>query len=177
MAFLLGERKGLVDRFGGAAGLSSLLGEDRYGKAFPKGADPLDEIRMAVATERDQPALRFRGGAAPTDLYRTIMNGLDGTPMKSNIDIFWKKIVPKDFDRKDLSRREKQFLWQAVEGTEMKLSLVTGETRLRDVGVYLKKDATTGQDEEWIKIQAGDDWALVRYVMWLSCIPAPRPGD
>jgi len=175
MLFLLGERKTLVDTFGGETGLTGLLGEERYGKAFPKGVDPLEDIRMAVATERDQPALRFRGGAAPTDIYRTIMNGLDGTPMKSNSDIFWKKVIPKE-PPPHLSRKDKQFLWQAVEGTPMKLSIVSGEARLKDVGVYVKKNEK-GQDEEWINIRAGDDWALVRYVMWLSCMPPPRASD
>jgi hypothetical protein len=34
-----------------------------------------------------------------------------------------------------------------------------------------------GEDEEWITFQAGDDWALVHYVEWLSCIKPQRSGD
>ena len=34
-----------------------------------------------------------------------------------------------------------------------------------------------GEAEERIKFQPGDDWALVHYIMWLECIPLPRPGD
>jgi cytochrome c oxidase cbb3-type subunit 2 len=175
--FLLGERQRLVDVLGGRDAVKAILGDERFDRAFPRGADPLEDIRMAVATERDQPALRFRGGAAQTDLYRTIMNGIDGTPMKQNFDIFWKPVAAKDLaGRDDLSRRDKAFAWQMVVGTDMKLSVFTGEQRLREVGVTVKKN-DQGQDEEWIKIQPGDDWALVHYVMWLSCIPVPRAGE
>lgn len=63
MLFLLGTKGRLVNLLGAEA-VQKALG-DRYKKLFERGLDPLEDIRMACATEKDQPALRFRGGAAP----------------------------------------------------------------------------------------------------------------
>ena len=78
MLFLLGEGPRLFDVLGGEA-LKEPLGEDRYARLFDRYHDALDELRMAVATEKDQPALRLRGGAAPEDIYRTVFTGIEVT--------------------------------------------------------------------------------------------------
>jgi cytochrome c oxidase cbb3-type subunit 2 len=174
--FLLGEGPRLFDVLGGEAALKPAFGDDRYDRLFGSGRDALDEVRMAVATEKEQPALRFRGGAAPEDIYRSIFNGIDGTGMKGNFDQFWKQTEAKLPWRDDLSRKDRRFLWTAVVGTEVKLSYLTNEPALREVGVVVKKDEK-GQDMEYVTFSPGDDWALVHYVMWLSCIPVPRAGD
>ena len=163
------------DLLGGEAAVKPALGDDEYGRLFYDRRDALDELRMAVATEKDQPALRFRGGAAGEDIYRTLMAGLDGTPMKQNYDLFWKKQLEDMAGRKDASKRERTIAWTIQRGSS-KLSAFTNEPALREVGVTVKKN-DKGEDEEWITFQAGDDWALVHYVQWLACIPPSRPGD
>ena len=173
--FLLGEGPRLFDVLGGET-LKDVVGEDRYAKWFDRVHDALDEVRMAVATEKDQPALRLRGGAAPEDIYRTVFNGIEGTQMKMMFDGFWKKMAAEFAGRDDLSKRERVAAWTSVIGTEYKLSYVTGEKALHEVGVYDKPN-DKGQTEEFIKFQAADDWALMHYVMWLECIPVPRSGD
>jgi cbb3-type cytochrome c oxidase subunit II len=173
--FLLGEAPRFKDLLGGEEAVKTALGEDAYGRLFADRRDALEDLRMDVATERDQPAMRLRGGATGEDLYRTIMAGLDGTPMKQNYDLYWKKQVEELAGRKDLSRRERTVAWTVQRGSS-KLSVVSGEPALHEVGVTVKKNEK-GEDEEWITFQAGDDWALVHYVEWLSCIKPQRSGD
>jgi cytochrome c oxidase cbb3-type subunit 2 len=135
---------------------------------------------------RDVPALRFRGGAAAEDIYRTIMTGLDGTGMKASDEDFFKRVPGGEFPGRDLSRREKTMRVYDL-GKEMPLKFVLDDSDaaglapdatkkdLVALGLKSKKNAE-GQDVEFITLQAGDDWALVHYVMWLSKIPLPRPG-
>ena len=54
------------------------------------------------------------------------------------------------------------------------LYFVTKSAALADVGVQTRQ--VDGKDEEFVVVQPGDDWALVHYVMWISCIPQARPG-
>ena len=173
--FLLGQGPKLADALGGPDAIKAAMGDEAYGRTFGEGRDPMEDLRMDVATERDQPAMRFRGGASGEDLYRTIMAGLDGTPMKQNYDLFWKKQTEDLAGRSDLSKRERSVNWTRQTGTS-KLSVVSNEPALREVGVTVKKN-DKGEDEEWITFQAGDDWALVHYVQWLACIRPARSGD
>jgi cytochrome c oxidase cbb3-type subunit I/II len=172
--FLLGEGPRVKAVFGEDA-LKKALG-DRYDGEFDEGDDALEDLRMAVATEKDQPALRYRGGAHADDIYRTIMTGLEGTQMKVMFDFFWKKTEAKLEGRDDIPKRARRFVWTPIVGDEKKLSIVTNDPALRAVGVYVKANPE-GKDEEFIKVQPGDDWALVRYVQWLSCIPRVRQGN
>ncbi len=186
MLFLLGTKGRLISVLGEDA-VQKALG-DRYKKLFERGLDPLEDIRMACATEKDKPALRFRGGAAPEDLYRTVMTGLDGSPMKSQVNDFWVKTEVKLAGRegdKSLGRFDKRFLWtqraptgDAAKdaGEKKKLAIVTHDAALREVGVFVVKN-DKGEDEEFLMVQPGDDWALVHYVMWLACIPQQRAGN
>ena len=180
--FLLGEGPRARAMFGEDA-VKKAFG-DRYEKLFSRGDDALEDLRMAVATEKDQPSLRMRGGAYPEDLYRTIMTGLEGTQMKIWWDQIWKKTDPKLETRPDLSkdRKERNWLWTQVYGdradkkTWKKLSISLHDPVLAEVGVFTEKN-DKGQDEEYIVIQPGDDWALVHYVQWLMCLPRSRSGN
>jgi mono/diheme cytochrome c family protein len=175
--FLLGEGPRVKDVFGEDA-VKKAMGDEAFAREFEKGDDALEDLRMAVATEKDQPALRYRGGAYAEDLYRTLMTGLEGTQMKATYDFFWKKTDASLEGRDDVNkdRRARRFVWVPVVGDEKKLSIVTNDPALRAVGVFVKKNEK-GEDEEFIKVQPGDDWALVRYVQWLSCTPRVRQGN
>jgi mono/diheme cytochrome c family protein len=173
--FLLGEGPRVREVFGEDA-LKKALGDAVYERDFEDGDDALEDLRMAVATEKDQPALRYRGGAHADDVYRTIVTGIEGTQMKATFDFFWKKTEATLEGRDDIPRRARRFVWTPVVGDEKKLSIVTNDPALRAVGVYVKK-TPEGKDEEFIKVQPGDDWALVRYVQWLSCMPRVRAGN
>ena len=47
---------------------------------------------------------------------------------------------------------------------------------LAAAGVFTEKN-DKGEEEEYIVIQPGDDWALVHYVQWLMCLPRARAGN
>jgi len=181
-SFVLGQGPRARDVFGEDA-VKKAFG-DRYEKLFSRGDDALDDVRMAVATEKDQPALRMRGGAYPEDLYRTIMTGLEGTQMKIWWDQIWKKTDPKLETRPELSkdRKERNWLWTQVYGdradkkTWKKLSISLHDPLLAAAGVFTEKN-DKGEEEEYIVIQPGDDWALVHYVQWLMCLPRARAGN
>jgi cytochrome c oxidase cbb3-type subunit 2 len=136
----------------------------------------------------DQPALRFRGGAAPEDIYRTIFTGLDGTQMKSQRSDFW-QTVKVATEKPDFPMRDRPVNWVAVpKDPEKKLFLpfmtgrkadpsatppqpeVVAEPELATVGVVHKEDG------DWLKLQVGDDWALVHYVMSLAGIDPRDSG-
>jgi hypothetical protein len=165
------------DVFGEEA-VRKALGDAAYARDFDKGDDALEDLRMAVATEKDQPALRMRAGATAEDLYRTILTGIEGTQMKSTFDFFWKKTDATLEGRDDVNkdRRARRFVWTPVVGEEKKLTIAVNEPALNAVGVYSKKNEN-GVVEEFIKVQPGDDWALVRYVQWLLCTPRARVGN
>ncbi len=137
---------------------------------------------LAPRDAEDQPALRFRGGAAPEDIYRTIFTGIDGTQMKSQRSDYW-KTERVQTEGQDLSRFDRPVRWVPKTGEEKKLFLpfMTGvaadpkanppvpevkpEADLATVGVFHKDDG------DYLKLQDGDDWALVHYVMSLAGIP------
>lgn len=176
--FLLGEGPRVRAVFGDDA-LKAAVGDARFSKEFAKGNDPLEDLRMSAATEKDRPSLRFRGGASADDLYRTIMAGLESTPMKAQRDDFWTQPVSKLANRKDLRGPAARFEWKQKDGSdgkndEKKLYIVTKSQALADVGVQTRK--VDDKDEEFLVMQPGDDWALVHYVMWISCTPQARPG-
>ncbi len=176
--FLIGAGARVRDVFGDDA-LKTAIGEDRFAKEFAKGNDPLEDLRMSAATEKDRPALRFRGGAAAEDLYRTVMAGLEGSPMKSQRDDLWVQKSAKLEGRPDLKGPATRFDWRERDGTDgnndiKKLYLVTEDPALAAVGV--KTRVVEGKNEEYIQVQPGDAWALVHYVMWLANIPQARPG-
>ena len=177
--FLIGEGPRVRAVFGDDL-VKAAIGDDRFAKQFAKGNDPLEDLRMSAATEKDRPSLRLRGGASAEDLYRTVMTGLEGSPMKAQRDDFWLQVAPKLAGRKDLRGPAARFDWRERDGSdgkndEKKLYLVTKDPALAEVGVMTRKDPN-GKDEEYLTIQPGDDWALVHYFMWIANIPQPRPG-
>ena len=175
--FLIGEGPRVRAVFGDEA-LKAAIGAGRFSSSFVKGADPLEDLRMSAATEKDRPSLRYRGGASAGDLYRTIMSGLDNTPMKSQVNDLWRAIAPKQEGRK-IAGPAGRFQWVQRDGSdgkndEKKLYLVTKDPALAAVGVKTREIG--GVTEEYIVTQPGDDWALVHYVMWISNIPQSRAG-
>jgi len=176
--FLIGAGTRVRAVFGDDA-LKAAVGEDRFAKEFAKGNDPLEDLRMAAATEHDRPALRMRGGASAEDLYRTAMAGLESTPMKAQRDDLWIQRSTKLEGRPDVKGPASRFDWRERDGTDgnndiKKLYVNTGDSRLAEVGVKTRK--VDGKDEEYIVVQPGDDWALVHYIMWIANIPQARPG-
>jgi hypothetical protein len=162
----------------GDEALKAAIGDARFGAEFAKGNDPLEDLRMSAATEKDRPALRFRGGASADDLYRTIMTGIDNTPMKSQVNDLWRQVAPKQEGR-TFRGPAGRFQWVQRDGSdgkndEKKLYVVTKDPKLAAVGV--KSRQVGGKDEEYLVTQPGDDWALVHYVMWIANIPQPRAG-
>ena len=172
--FLLGDGARVRDVLGEDA-VKAAFG-DRFEALFKRGDDPLDEVRMATATEKDQPALRMRNGVTASDLYRVVMNGIEGTGMKATWDVFWSMEDPKLEWHKSLGRQDKRSNPVQVNGKDVKLSVVTKDPRLKEAGVY-EKTNEKGEVEEWIKLQPGDDWALVHYLQWLLCVPRERSGN
>lgn len=173
--FLLGEGPTAVDVFGGVDAVKAAFG-DRYAKLFDKGDDALDEVRMATATEKDRPALRMRNGVTSADLYRLVMTGIDGTAMKGTASEFWAPVDPKPEWDTGFKGPDKRFSFAPKAGAEVKLSITTNDPRLKAVGVTSKPN-DKGQVEEFIKLQAGDDWALIHYLQWLMCEPRDRAGN
>jgi cbb3-type cytochrome c oxidase subunit II len=115
--------------------------------------------------DRDIPTLRLRGGAAPQDLYRTIMTGLDGTQMKGSAPDFeqaWK--LADALDEKVAAKAPDAEVESARKGARLKLMVRTGEGL---PGVVEDKDPT-GQPAEFLeRVNKDDDWNLIFYVMHL----------
>jgi cytochrome c oxidase cbb3-type subunit 2 len=205
---LLGMGPRLLDAIGGEAVVKPAMGDEAWERVFGVKHDPLEDVRMAVATEKDQPALRYRGGAAPEDVYRTIMGGIDGKGMKATWGEFWTKErtpsvatpgarkrdapvrwVFKDKDKDGGPNRQGLFVhvlkgqvleYLNAEGREKWKQKLEAEPEMASIGVYartVKNDKGEDVEQSAIDLQVGDDWALVHYVLWLSCIPIPRAGD
>jgi cbb3-type cytochrome c oxidase subunit II len=173
--FLLGEGPRVVEVFGQPA-VETAFG-DRYKSLFSQGDDALESVRMSAATEKDQPALRMRNGVTSEDLYRIVMSGIEGTAMKATWSDFWDKKTPeggRPWHPKE-PKQDAKFEFVPKDGVEAKISIATGDPRLKAVGVYEK--TVDGKVEEWIKMQPGDDWALVHYLQWLMCVPRERTGN
>jgi hypothetical protein len=65
-------------------------------------------------------------------------------------------------------------------GSPKHQQVLPAEPELATVGVTsgtAKNDKGEEVEQSVLNLQVGDDWALVHYVMWLSCIPLPRAGE
>ncbi len=198
---LLGVKGKVLDAIGGEAVAKAAMGDAAYDQAFGGSNDPLEPIRMEVATEKDQPALRFRGGASEQDLYRTIFTGLEGVGMKPTFNDMFRKERVKSDATGSLGRRETPvryvlkegpvpLFFHALKGGKLAypstdrdrpwLQDLPAEPDLASVGVVAKTtkdDQGVETERSFLEFRVGDDWALVHYVMWLSCIPTQPSGD
>lgn len=198
---LLGMGGKMLDAIGGADLVREAMGEKDFERVFGGKNDPLEPIRMAVATEKDQPAMRFRGGASEQDLYRTVFTGLDGVGMKPTFNDMFKRERVKTDATAGLSRREAPVTYVLKEGAvPLKVHILKGdripypstdpnkpwildvpaEPDLASVGVTAKTtkdDKGVETERSFIEFRPGDDWALIHYVMWIACIPPQKAGD
>jgi cytochrome c oxidase cbb3-type subunit 2 len=135
--------------------------------------------------EGDQVELRLRAGATAQDIYRTIMTGIDGTPMVAQFNTFFRKnyvrIPFRGGGRSERAVRIESLASRVGSdgkpdpNRRLKLSIALGEQALYDVGVEKVTNAQ-GEVEEYLTLEEGDDWALVHYVMSLGKIPIRRPA-
>jgi cbb3-type cytochrome c oxidase subunit II len=162
-------------------------GKDNEGLIRPRDFQP--------RSEGDQPALRFRGGAMPNDIYRTIFTGLEGANMPSSFDDFQQglkladeaklleaaKASAEDVEKAKKAMRRKLFtnLGDDPYGRKL-LAPDQPESEPWDLPGLVRDKDETGKDAEYLDQfrktegrQVGDDWALVFYVMRLARIPVP----
>lgn len=121
----------------------------------------------------DQPALRIRGGAYAQDLYRTIFTGLGGSAMASSLGDFregWR--LAAEVDRLKASGAPAEQVAAAEKAARRQLIVpLHDDTLVKDHGVVRETDATGNTVEFLDRLRAGegskagDDWALVFYVM------------
>src|SRR5205807_9462690 len=77
-----------------AAGCAACHGETGHGDG-PAARDLREETGLPVRPADLRYPSRFENGAEPADIYRTLVTGLDGTPMPSyagaleNADALW----------------------------------------------------------------------------------------
>ncbi len=138
---------------------------------------------FAPRSDRDQPEMRYRAGATPQDLYRTIMTGLEGTGMPANIVDF-----ENAFDQADALKAAKKAgasedeIAKLAKRARRSLFIPLKDENLEGVVTETGEDGTVTEyveslvrsevvDDEWV---FGDDWALVYYVMHLSGLEWPN---
>jgi hypothetical protein len=114
---------------------------------------------------RDVPELRLRGGAAPHDIYRTIMAGLTGTGMKA-------------------SQSDFAVAWEAAAKVDSLVAAKAPENEVAEARLLARRQLFVPLDEALPGVQKGtddkgnpieyvdrinpdDDWNLVFYVMSL----------
>ena len=78
-----------------AGGCASCHGERGRGDG-PSAPQLKDETGLRIRPADLRYPVRFKGGAEPADLYRTLMSGLDGTPMPSYASAFDDPRAPWD---------------------------------------------------------------------------------
>ena len=144
-------------------------GRDNGGQIRPRHLPPL--------SDKDIPALRYRGGAAPQDLYRTIFNGLDGVGMP--VPAFangW-----KNGDAYLAAQKSGGDVEAAKKQARIKLNVPLKDQALIDAGIVEVGTDALGNYAEFIPYlkrsvkgrrgwKVGDDWALVMFVRHLSGI-------
>ena len=144
-------------------------------------------VRTIFYGENDQPELRFRGGATPQDIFRTIYTGLDGTGMPSQYSDFFGSTgvfaQAAELARLKAEGAPQSKIAAAARAARRKLHLPLKDPKLFEVGVEAGTDEN-GNYAEYVtlfrpteitaaEVQFGDDWALVLYMMDLAGLQWP----